>query len=196
MLLSFPPPLYVAQDHQLSLSCCQSSVKTTFQWLLESTATTFVTDFTRSHVMLWFSNDVYTSTYLVWTSDLVCHTWVECVFNLPLYGQGVCVCETEVVYLPRPTYESGWCVSFTLGCWNMTKIINLLSLYPTRYLLLLWTCTSCYLSWDRLINVPVINRAFSLSRPWEDLSTYPLKINIPDQWNTHNPATSGVSHPA
>lgn len=76
------------------------------------------------------------------------------------------------------------------------KMINLCSPYPTRCLLFLKTCTSCYLSWDRLINAPVINRAFLLSCPWEDLSTYPPKINIPDQWNTHKPATSRFSPPA
>lgn len=76
------------------------------------------------------------------------------------------------------------------------KRINLCSPYPTRSPLLLKTCTSCYLSWDRLINAPVINMAFSLSCPWEDLSTYPLKINIPDQWSAQTPATSSYSHPA
>lgn len=74
-------------------------------------------------------------------------------------------------------------MGLTLGCHE--KMIDLCSPYLTRCLLLLNTCTP-YLSWDRLINVPVINRVFSLSCPWEDLSTYPLKINIPDQWTTQN----------
>ena len=68
--------------------------------------------------------------------------------------------------------------------------INLCSPYPSKCLLLLKGCTACYLSRDRLIKALVINRAFSLSCPWEDLSTYPQKINIPDQWNTHKPASS------
>lgn len=63
------------------------------------------------------------------------------------------------------------------------KKVNLFSPYLTWCLLLLKTCT-CNLSWDQLIIVPLINTVFSLSCPWEDLSTYPLKINIPDQWNT------------
>lgn len=62
--------------------------------------------------------------------------------------------------------------------------VSLCIAYLACCLLLLKTC-ACNLSWDRLIIVPLINRAFSLSCPWEDLSTYPLKINIPDQWNTH-----------
>lgn len=66
----------------------------------------------------------------------------------------------------------------------------------TRCLLLLKTYPCCDLSWDQLINAPVINKAFSLSRPWEDLSTYPPKINVPDQWSTRKAATSGFSHPA
>lgn len=140
-------------------------------------------DFTRTGVILWFSIDVYGFTNLVWTSYLVLsHSWVECAFNLQLYSQSLCV--TEVKTSLRVGLMVDF-IGFTSGCQKIyEKMINLCSLYLTRCLLLLKTCTSCYLSWDRLINVPVINRVLSLSCPWEDLSTYPLKINIPDQWNT------------
>lgn len=48
------------------------------------------------------------------------------------------------------------------------------------------TCRSCYLSCDRLIDIPVINWVFSLSCPWEDLFTYSPKINTPNQWRAEN----------
>lgn len=140
----------------------------------------------------WFHNEVLLWVYL---SDVVCI--VICglsVVSLLLECTRL-VCDRDSVFAIRLVYRSDWwwmsCVGFTLKCSNMKKEINWCSPYPTKYLLLLKTCTSCYLSWDRLINAPVINRAFSLSCPWEDLSTYPQKINIPDQWNTHKPATSG-----
>lgn len=157
-------------------------------------------DFTRTSVILWFSNAEYEPTNLVWSSDLV---WILArglhVCSISLFIWSLCV--TEVVSILAETSLRIRLVA-DIRCrlhFRMSKyekMINLCSPYPTRCLLLLKTCTSCYLSWDRLINAPVINRAFLLSCPWEDLSTYPPKINIPDQWNTHKPATSSFSHPA